>query len=266
MTAPPEPCREEPCPTQDLEGLVRCVTLRLARDLGAEEALRLVPALVRALAGAVVETSERRLREQIVGASSRLACLGYMGGTAGNLSVREPAGTVLITPAGLRKGDLRPDDLVRLDMQGNRVGGGLLQPSSEYRVHLKVYLRRPDVNAVVHTHSPFATGFAAAGVPLDRPVLAEAVATLGPVVPVIPFGTPSTWDLADRLEPWLEGHDAFLLANHGVLCLGGTLDAAVHRNETLEFLARVLVTARLLGGERLLSREELEKLASVRKG
>lgn len=255
-------CGSGPCPTDNVESLARCLSLRLARELGAEEALRLVPALVRALTGAVAESAERRLREEIVRAGRRLSDLGFLSGTSGNISVRDTPTTLLITGAGLRKGEMTPDDMARVDLAGNRLGSGP-SPSSEFRVHVMAYRKRPDVQAIVHSHPPFATGFATAGVGFEGPVLAEAMSILGPKVPLVRYGTPSTWELAERLEPWLPGHEAFLLANHGVLCLGSTLTEAVHRNETLEFLARVVLTARLLGGERLLSQADLEKLAGV---
>ena len=239
--------------------------MNLARDLGAEEAVRLLPALLRALTGEEVEPAEARLRRDLIQAARRLADLGLMAGTAGNLSVRESPTTILVTPAGLRKGEMRPDDLVRLDLEGRQLSSGL-RPSSEYRVHLSVYRHRPDVHAVVHTHPPYATAFAAAGVPLDRPVLAEALVILGPKVPVVPFGTPSSMELVERLEPWLAGHNAFLLANHGALCLGKELAEAVQRTETLEFLARVVVTARSLGGESLLTRGDVRSLAALHPG
>lgn len=258
----------EPLPDLDLapgqaETLARHLTLRLARDLGPEEAFRFLPALLRALTGEAPEPSALRLRREVVRAARRLADLGLMAGTAGNLSVRESSSHVLITPAGLRKGEMRPDDLVRLDMQGHREPSGL-RPSSEFRMHLGVYSSRPDVGAVVHTHPPHATAFAAAGIPLDRPVLAEAVLLLAPKVPVVPFGPPSSQQLVDHLQPWLAGHNAFLLANHGVLCLGRDLAEAVHRTETLEFLARVILSARALGGESLLTHAHLRALDDLK--
>lgn len=260
-------CGSGPCRSDNVETLARCISLRLARDLGEEQALRLIPAVVRALTGAVAESAERRLRQEIVAAGRRLSDLGFVSGKSGNISVRDTPTSMLITAAGLRKGEMTPDDMCRVDLAGNQVGSGPC-PSSEFRIHVMAYRKRPDVQAIVHSHPPFATGFATAGVALEGPVLAEALHILGPSVPLVSYGTPSTWELAERLEPWLPGHDAFLLANHGVLCLGTTLSEAVHRNETLEFLARVVLTARILGGERLLSQTDLEKLALVgaRKG
>ncbi len=263
MTPFPEPNAKLELAPDQAESLARRLTLRLAQDLGPEEAIRLLPALVRALTGAPPEPAQARLRREVVQAARRLADLGLMAGTAGNLSVREAPSHMLITPAGLRKGEMRPDDLVRLDMNGNQLSPGL-RPSSEFRMHLGVYGVRPDVNAVVHTHPPHATAFAAAGIPLDRPVLAEAVLLLSPKVPVVPFGAPSSQQLVDHLQPWLADHNAFLLANHGAVCLGRDLAEAVQRTETLEFLARVLLAARMLGGENLLTHADLRSLRQTR--
>lgn len=241
------------------------MVLRLAEELGAEEALRLTPPLVRALTGAALETADVQQRRSIVRVCRRLDELGFVAGTAGNVSLREETGTVLITAAGLPKGNLRPDDLVRLGPDGTVISG-TRSPSTEHRLHLAIYRRRPDVRAVVHAHPPFATGFAAAGVALDQPFLAESFTMLGPRVPLVPYGTPSTWELPQSLEPFLEEHQAFLLANHGALCLGESLEVAAHRMEILEFTARVLLTARLLGGETLLTRQQLERLARASSG
>lgn len=264
MTPFREPNAQMDLAPDQAESLARRLTLRLAQDLGPEEAIRLLPALVRALTGGSPEPAQARLRREVVQAARRLADLGLMAGTAGNLSVRENPSHILITPAGLRKGEMRPDDLVRLDMNGNQLSPGL-RPSSEFRMHLGVYGVRPDVNAVVHTHPPHATAFAAAGIPLDRPVLAEAVLLLAPKVPVVPFGAPSSQQLVDHLQPWLADHNAFLLANHGAVCLGRDLAEAVQRTETLEFLARVLLAARTLGGENLLTHADLRSLRQTRR-
>jgi L-fuculose-phosphate aldolase len=119
------------------------------------------------------------------------------------------------------------------------------------------------VGAVVHAHPPVATGFAVAGLPLDRPVLAEPVVTLGPV-PVVPFGTPSTADLADAVSAAVGSAHALLLANHGALTVGETLWRAWERMETLEQFARITLVARLVGGPTELSPEAVARLEALR--
>src|ERR1700752_479299 len=130
-------------------------------------------------------------------------------------------------------------------------------------MHLEVYKNRPDVRAVVHAHPPIATGFAVAGIPLDRAVLAEVVTTLGSI-PIAEYGTPSTRELADTVAPLLKAHDGVLLANHGAIALGADLFGAYYKMEMIEHFARISLTARQLGREHLLSREEVDRLQGLR--
>ncbi|HET8646532.1 MAG TPA: class II aldolase/adducin family protein, partial [Vicinamibacteria bacterium] len=160
--------------------------------------------------------SEGRIRADIVEVGRRLYARGLIGGNEGNVSVRE--GDVLyVTPAGVCKGFLTSDMIVRTDLRGQPLDGH--RASTEVRMHTAVYARRPDVCGVVHAHPPTATAFAAAGLPLDRPLIAEAVVTLGPV-PVIPYGTPSTSALADSVGAAICDAQALLMANHGALAVG----------------------------------------------
>jgi L-fuculose-phosphate aldolase len=130
-------------------------------------------------------------------------------------------------------------------------------------MHLEVYRQRPDAQAVVHAHPPTATGFAVAGVPLDRAVLAEVVTTLGSI-PIAEYGTPSTMELADAVEPYVRLHDGLLLANHGALALGKDLFAAYYKMETIEHFAKISLVARMLGREHVLSKEEVARLQALR--
>jgi L-fuculose-phosphate aldolase len=148
------------------------------------------------------------------------------------------------------------------DLDGRKLQGER-NPSSEMQMHLEVYRRRPDVQAVVHAHPPIATGFAVAGIPLDRAVLAEVVTTLGSV-PIAEYATPSTRELPEAVRQYVQAHDGMLLANHGALTLGKDLFSAYYKMETIEHFAHISLVARLLGGERLLSREEVFRLQGLR--
>jgi L-fuculose-phosphate aldolase len=203
---------------------------------------------------------EAALREDIVEAGRRLYAKGLIAGGEGNLSVRDGE-RILVTPGGVCKGFLKPEDVVVTDLDGRPVRGG--RATSEILMHAAVYRRRPDVGAVVHAHPPAATGFAVSGRPLDQPVLAEPVVTLGPV-PVVPFGTPSTTELADRVAAAIGSAQALLLANHGALTVGETLWRAWERMETLEQYARIALVAQLLGGQKVLTREDVARLESLR--
>jgi L-fuculose-phosphate aldolase len=186
-----------------------------------------------------------RISAEIVRVCRRLYERGLIAGAEGNVSARVGPDVILATPAGRCKGDLDVGDLVELSRDGtprdpNRT------PSTEIRMHLRVYHRRRDVAAVVHAHPPTATGFAVAGEGLTAPVLPELMILTGPV-PLVPYGQSGTDALADQLDPFLDDHDAFLLANHGATTVGGTLEQALHRMETLEHGARILLAARQLG-------------------
>lgn len=200
-------------------------------------------------------------RDAIVRVGKRLWRRGLVGGAEGNVSVRLDEGRVLATPSGACKGFLDPDDLVVTDLAGRPLAGRG-RPSSELRVHLAVYRRRPDVRAVVHAHPPTATGFAIAGVALDECVVPEVIATLGRV-PIVPYGTPSTEELAERVAEYVPTHDALLLANHGAVTYAATLDRAIDVMESLEQAARSLLVASLLGRVHRLSREEVDRLLAL---
>ena len=180
----------------------------------------------------------------------------------GNLSVRIGEDRLLATPTGVSKGFMAPDDLILCDLDG-RVVQGNKQPSSELKMHLAVYHHRPEIQAVVHAHPPYATAFALAGVPLDQCLLPESVVTMG-AVPLVPYATPSTEEMPDSLRPYVGRCDAVLLANHGALVWAESLEAAYYSMETLEHAAQINHHTLALGGPRLLSVEEVAKLSQVR--
>jgi L-fuculose-phosphate aldolase len=201
-----------------------------------------------------------RLRREIVAVGRRLYERGLVGGSEGNISARLPGGRVLATPSGAPKGFLAPESLVVTDLSGRAIEGG--RASSELRMHLKIYSLRDDVGAVVHAHPPTATGFAIAGRALDECVVPEVIATLGQV-PIVPYGTPSTEELPDRMAPWVASHDALLLANHGAVTYAPTLARAIDAMESIEQAARSLLVAHLLGRVNRLSRAEVDRLMTL---
>jgi ribulose-5-phosphate 4-epimerase/fuculose-1-phosphate aldolase len=159
---------------------------------------------------------------------------GYVIACEGNLSVRLDGDRILVTPSGACKGDLAPQDLLVVDLEG-AVTCGTGQPSSEMQMHLLYYRSRPDVRAVCHGHPPAATGFAVAGRALEEAILPEVVISLGKV-PLAPYGTPGTLELCAGLEPLVFKHDAILLENHGVVTSGKDLITAYYHMETVERL------------------------------
>ena len=206
--------------------------------------------------------TEEDLRATIVEVGRRLYARGYTASNDGNISTRLDGGRLLMTPKNVCKGFMTADMMVVTDLDGRKIAGDR-DPSSEMQMHLEVYRQRPDAQAVVHAHPPIATGFAVAGIPLDRAVLAEVITTLGSV-PIAEYATPSTKELPEAVRRYVKAHDGMLLANHGALTLGADLLAAYYKMETIEHFAKISLVARLLGGERLLSRQEVDRLQGLR--
>jgi len=186
----------------------------------------------------------------------------FVASTDGNISVRLDPRRVLTSPTAISKGMMESDDLVITDFEGRKLSGRR-SPSSELAMHLLIYKRRPDVNAICHAHPPVATGYAAAGLPLNKALVSEMVLSLG-CVPVAPYGTPGTPELSEALEPLVQRYDAILMANHGVVTYGTDLLTAFFRMETVEHFARVALVTELLGKQVLLSSEDVEKLLAAR--
>jgi L-fuculose-phosphate aldolase len=205
--------------------------------------------------------SERPIREQIVRYGRMLHERGLVAATDGNLSVRLDENRILATPTCMSKGGMRASDLVIVDMEGQLLSGRR-RVSSEIAMHLLIYRLRPDVKGIVHAHPPTATGFAAAGVPLNQPLVCEVVIGLGSI-PLAKYGTPGTPELTDALEPLVPQYDAILM-NHGVVAYGGDLEQAYMKMETVEHFARIALVTHQLGHQQPLGAAEVEKLAIVR--
>jgi L-fuculose-phosphate aldolase len=192
----------------------------------------------------------------------RLWQAGLIAGQDGNVSVRYRPDRVLVTPRGLPKSDLAPDDLVEVGLDGTPLGGSRLA-STELDLHLRVYRRRRDCGAVVHAHPPTATAFAVAGEGIPGDVLPEVALLMGDV-PVVPYATSGTPALGDAAEPFFEAHEAVLLANHGALAWGADLARARIRMESLEHAARILLAARSLGRVIKLTPDQMHDLERLR--
>jgi len=207
-------------------------------------------------------SAESTLRADIVEVGRRMYARGYTASNDGNISVRLGPDRLLMTPKSVCKGFMTPDMMCITDLEGRKLQGDR-DPSSEMLMHLEVYRQRPDAQAVVHAHPPTATGFAVAGIPLDRAVLAEVLTTLGSI-PIAEYATPSTRELPEAVRKYIKAHDGMLLANHGALTVGADLYGAYYKMETIEHFAKISLVARLLGRENLLSREEVMRLQELR--
>jgi L-fuculose-phosphate aldolase len=207
-------------------------------------------------------SSLEKLKEDVCEIGRRLYQNGYIAAMEGNASIRVGENEVMSTPAGVCKGYLTPAMIVTCDLAGKKLSGDL-RVSTEIQMHLTVYQARPDVKSVVHAHPPKSTGFAVAGVPLDRAVLAEVVVTLG-CIPLAQYGTPSTQELADSVDRLVRISDGILLSNHGALTVGKDIYDAYYKMEVIEHFAEISLISRQLGGERLLPRREVSRLLDLR--
>ena len=201
------------------------------------------------------------VRQEVCRIGRMLHERGYVAGCDGNISVRLSQDLVLCTPTSLCKGMMEPEDLVIVYLDG-RQKNGTRHPSSELAMHLLFYSLRPDIRAVVHAHPPTATGFAAAGISLEEPLVAEVVTALGKI-PLANYGMPGTHELPDVLQPLIPKHDAILMARHGVVTCGHSLLRAYMNMECVEHYARVALVARQLGAQPL-PEEEVRRLLDAR--
>src|SRR3982750_430681 len=206
--------------------------------------------------------TEEQLRAEVVEVGRRMYARGYVASNDGNISARLDDRRLITTPKSVSKGFMTPDMMVIVDRDGKKVAGDR-GPWAELPMHLEIYRNRPDVSAVVHAHPPLATGFAVAGIPLTRAVLAEVITTLGSI-PIAEYATPSTAELPEAVRKYIKAHDGMLLANHGAVTCGPDVMSAYYKMETIEHFAKISLVARLLGRENLISREEVDRLQGLR--
>lgn len=182
----------------------------------------------------------------------------YCPATSGNISVRLDPWRILITPTGVSKGAMKPEDLTVISPEG-RHRFGRRNASSEKDMHLQIYRLRKDVNAVVHAHPPKATAFACAGIALDQPIASEFLMAVGSV-PLAVYGTPGTPEVANSLEKLIPSHTALLMGNHGVVTYGKDLADAHGKMDLVEHFAEIVMETLHAGRQVHLGPEELRKL------
>ena len=209
--------------------------------------------------------SEYEIKKQICDIGKRIYDRGMVAANDGNISVKISENEFLCTPTGVSKGFMTPDYICKVDANGNVIQANKgFKPSSEIKMHMRVYKERPDVQSVVHAHPIYATSFAIAGIPLTQPIMPEAVIALG-CVPIAEYGTPSTEEIPDAVSKYLQYYDAVLLENHGALAYSDSLLSAYHKMESLEFYAQLLFLSRQLGGPKELSSSQVERLYEIRR-
>ena len=209
--------------------------------------------------------NEYEIKKQICDIGKRIYDRNMVAANDGNISVKLNDNEFLCTPTGVSKGFMTPEFICKVDAKGNVLqANGNFRPSSEIKMHMRVYEKRPDVGAVVHAHPNFATAFAIAGIPLTQPIMPEAVIALG-CVPIAEYGTPSTDEIPDAVEKYLPYYDAVLLENHGALTYSTDLLSAYMKMESVEFYAELLYKSRQLGGPKEFDKEQIAKLYEIRR-
>jgi len=205
---------------------------------------------------------EAEARRLMVDVGRRMYLKGFVAANDGNISVRIGPDALLVTPTGVSKGYMDAGMMVKVDLEGRVLSGG--RPTSELAMHLRVYRENPEVRAVVHAHPPVATSLSIAGIPLDRPILTEAILSLGDV-PIAPYATPGTAEVPDSIAPFCRTHNAVLLANHGAVTWGEDLLQAYYRMESVEHYATILVyTRHIIGRSNDLSGTQVSELIRIR--
>lgn len=208
---------------------------------------------------------DEQARAHILDIGRRMYLRQYVAANDGNISVRSGKNRVWVTPAGVSKGYMTEDMLVCVDMEGNVVEG-TCKPSSEAKMHLRVYRENPGVGGVVHAHPIAATSFAIARIPLDAALLTESVIGLG-VVPVAEYAATGTQAVPDSVAPYCRDYNAVLLANHGALTWGKDVLQAYYRMETLECCASIMLNLGYLNRPaHLLTRDQVRALLEIRQG
>ena len=211
---------------------------------------------------APVYPSDREARLAILDTGRRIYERGFVAANDGNLSVKVSENAVWATPTGVSKGSMTEDMLVKLDLDGNVLEGSR-RPSSEIKMHLRIYREDPSVGGVAHAHPPFSTTYAAAGLPLDQALIQETVVLLG-TVPVAPYAAPGSAQLAESVAPFCRTHSALLLEHHGLVTWGKSLEQAYFFLESAEGLARVMLYTKQLGAQHLLTESQIDGLIALR--
>ena len=203
------------------------------------------------------------LKKQIVDVCKLMNSKGFICATDGNVSVKIAKDRYLITPSGINKAFIKTSDLVVIDRNAKVITGNKkLKPSSEWRMHLKAYDLRPDVEAVIHSHPPYVTAYTIAEVEVPSKILPEMVITMG-AVPVTEYSIPTSPDNAKMIEEHIIHFDAVALKRHGLLTVGKDLFEAYNKLERIENAALTGLVVHTLGGSDALATSELQKLLEM---
>ena len=205
--------------------------------------------------------SLKEIKKELIEYGKKAGEKNFTPGVSGNLSARY-GNNIVITTSGSANGYLDEDDFVVIDFDGNVVEGNK-KPSSEKMLHIEFYKLRPDINYIIHVHSPYLSTFASCRIPLDDPIMAENVFYFGQI-PVAEYGLPSSNDLVEKTSEYFKEHNAVLMANHGFIIGDATLKDAYLKLELAESYAQVVLNTKLLGGAILLSEHEVSQINALK--
>ena len=189
---------------------------------------------------------------------------GFVSANDGNFSYRLSDKAIIATPTLVSKGFMKPQDLVKLDMDGNLLEGKL-KPTSEIKMHLIIYKERPDLKAVIHAHPPNATAYAITGESLPKCILPEIEIFIGEI-PVTSYEAPGTMELAQSVQNSIRNHSALILANHGVVTADEDILKAYYKMEMIEQYCKILILAKQVGNYRQLTPEQVRRLYAIKEG
>jgi L-fuculose-phosphate aldolase len=207
--------------------------------------------------------NEYKLKEQICEIGRRIYARGFAAANDGNITIRLNDREVLCTPTMVSKGFMKPEDVCKVDYEGKQLAG-TRKRTSEVLLHLAVYKQRPDINAVVHCHPPHATAFAVAHEPIPKCVLPEVEVFLGEV-PIAEYETPGTTRFAETIVPYVRDCNTIILANHGTVSFGPSLENAYFNTEIIDAYCKILTLARQLGRVNYFTDEQTSELLALKK-
>ncbi len=208
--------------------------------------------------------TDSEAKKLIVEIGKRMYAKNFVAANDGNISCKVDDDIIWTTPTGVSKGFMDEESLVKMRTDGTVLSRGALGPSSEVKMHLRIYLENPEVMGVCHAHPPICTSFAIAGIGLDRAIYPEALVNLG-TVPCVHYETPGSQGIPDSVAPYARDYNALLLANHGAVAWGSSLMEAWYRLESTEHYAMILMyTGNIIGKANVLSCEQVGELVDIR--
>ena len=208
--------------------------------------------------------TDNEAKQMILEVGRRMYQKNFVAANDGNITCKVDKDIIWATPTGVSKGFMTEDSLVKMYLDGRVIHQGELGPSSEIKMHLRIYLENPAVRGVTHAHPPICTSFAIAGISLDKAIYPEALVNLG-TVPCVHYETPGSPGLPDSVAPFCRDYNALLLANHGAVSWGTSLMEAFYRLESMEHYATVLMyTGNIIGKANVLSCDQVQELLDIR--